>query len=154
KAGKVDAGVSDVSNMADAGKSGLRTLADGKMWRELPDYPYQLAYASERAIRVNREGIVRILAAYARMFRFLSSPDSFAAYRESRAAAGDAGSEEAARTAWTHIQTEQPYANSPLTSAARLDYLQKLHVSVGLQKSVLQIDAVADLSLARDALKL
>ncbi len=101
KAGKIDAGVSDVSNMADANSAGLRALPDGRMWRELADYPYQLAYASDRAIRDNRQGIVRILAAYARLFRFLSSPDSLPAYRQARSV-GIAGS--ATRdAAWAHI---------------------------------------------------
>ena len=153
KASKIDAGVSDVSNMADAEKSRLVTLPDGKMWREIPDYPYQLAYASDRAIRGNRDAIVRILAAYGRMFRFLSAADSFPAYRQARVAGGDP-SEEAARAAWAYFQGEQPYANSPLTTAARLEFLQKLHVSVGLQKALLPVETIADLSLARDAAKL
>jgi NitT/TauT family transport system substrate-binding protein len=153
KAGKVDAGPSDVSNQANAEASGLRVLSDGKLWSELAAYPYQLAYASDRAIHENRDGLVRVLAAYGRMFRFMSAADAWTAYLEARTAAG-AGSEAAVRAAWDYIQSTQPYAGSPETTKERLDYLQALHVSLGLQKSVLPIEAIADLSLARDAMRL
>jgi NitT/TauT family transport system substrate-binding protein len=153
KIGKVEAGPSDVSNLADAEGSGLRVLADGKMWGELADYPYQLAYASDRAIRDNRDGLVRTLAAYGKLFRFLSSATSWDAYAEARTVAGG-GTEANARAAWNYIQTVQPYAGSPLAPQAHLDYLQALYVSLGLQKSVLPIERIADPSLARDAMRL
>jgi len=153
KAGKVDAGPSDVSNLPNAQASGLRVLSDGKMWSELAGYPYQLAYASDRAIRENRDGLVRTLAAYGKMFRFMSSADAWTAYLEARTAAG-AGAEAGVHAAWDYIRSTQPYAGSPETTKERLDYLQALHVSLGLQKSVLPIDAIADLSLARDAMRL
>ncbi len=152
-AGKVHAGPSDISNLANAERSGLRVLSDGKMWSELAQYPYQLAYASERAIRENRDGLVRILAAYGKMFRFMSSAGSWPAYLETRSAAA-AGAQASARSAWDYNQSTQPYAGSPETTQERLDYLQALNVSLGLQKSVLPIESIADLSLARDAMRL
>jgi ABC-type phosphate/phosphonate transport system substrate-binding protein len=39
KAGKIDAGPSDVSNLLDAERSGVHMLSDGKMWSELAEYP-------------------------------------------------------------------------------------------------------------------
>jgi NitT/TauT family transport system substrate-binding protein len=154
KAGKVDAGPSDVSNAADAEKSGLSMLSDGKLWVELPNYPYQLAYASDKAIKENREGLVRALAAYGKVFRFISAPDSRAAYEEARKVANNGVAAPAALDAWNYVQANKPYAGTPETSKERLDYLQQLHVSLGLQKEVLPIDKIADLSLARDAVRL
>jgi NitT/TauT family transport system substrate-binding protein len=161
KAGKVDAGPSDVSNVPNAEASGLRVLSDGKMWSELARYPYQLAYASDRAIRENRDGLVRTLAAYGKLFRFMSAADAWPAYLEARTAAGagagataGAGAEAGVRAAWDYIQSTKPYAGSPETTKERLDYLQSLHVALGLQKAVLPIESIADLSLARDATRM
>ncbi len=154
KAGKVDAGPSDVSNSSDAVKSGLGILEDGKLWTELPNYPYQLAYASDRAIRDNRDGLVRALAAYGKLFRFISSPESRAAYEEARKAANNGVATAASQDAWTYVQTNKPYAGSPEVTKERLDYLQALHVSLGLQKIVLPTEKIADLSLARDAVRM
>lgn len=36
----------------------------------------------------------------------------------------------------------------------RINYLQQLNVALGIQKAVLPLDRVADMSLARDAAKL
>ena len=154
KAGKVDAGPSDVSNSSDASKSGLGILEDGKLWNELPSYPYQLAYASDRAIRENRDGLVRALAAYGKLFKFISSPESRAAYEEARKVANNGVASPAAQDAWTYVQTNKPYAGSPEVTKERLDYLQALHVSLGLQKAVLPTEKIADLSIARDAMRL
>ena len=154
KAGKVDAGPSDVSNSSDATKAGLSVLADGRLWTELPDYPYQLAYASDQAIKDNREGLVRALAAYGKLFRFISSAESRTAYEEARKAAINGNASTASQDAWSFVQANRPYDGSPEVTQARLDFLQKLHVSLGLQKAVLPIDKIADLSLGRDAMRL
>ena len=154
KAGKVDAGPSDVSNSSDAAKAGLTILADGKLWSELPDYPYQLAYASDQAIKDNREGLVRALAAYGKLFRFISSSDSRIAYEEARTAANNGVVTSASQDAWSFVQANRPYDGSPEVTQARLDYLQKLHVSLGLQTSIMPINRFADLSIGRDAIKL
>jgi hypothetical protein len=55
---------------------------------------------------------------------------------------------------WTFIQQYRPYAVDLTLSAQRLDYMQRLNVSVGSQKTVLPFDRVADMSLAEEALKL
>ncbi len=154
KAGKVDAGPSDVSNSSDATKAGLTVLADGRLWMELPDYPYQLAYASNQAIKDNREGLVRALAAYGKLFHFISSAESRTAYEEARKAANNGVASTASQDAWSFVQANRPYDGSPEVTQPRLDFLQKLHVSLGLQKSIMPIEKMADLSLGRDAMKL
>lgn len=150
KAGTLDAGISDVADMAGTKSSGPHILSDGRLWQTLPDYPYQLAYVSARAISDNRDGIVRALAAYGRLFRFVSSPGSGSAYAAARAAVG--GNRQSAAAMWHFIQTTQPYTGSPGIPTKRIFYLQGLDVSVGLQPAVLPLDAVADLSLAHDAM--
>lgn len=150
EAQKVDAGLSDVSHTLAAKAGGLHILADGRMWNALPNYPYQLAYAADRALRDNRAGVEGALVAYGKLFRFLSAPNSWAAYAAAHEAAG--GSAETAKAVWSYIQQVNPYEGSPDISAARIDYLQNIDVALGLQKAVLPIEAVADLSLARGAM--
>ncbi len=152
KVGSLDAGLSDVAEMADAKASGLHILTDGALWKELPNYPYQLAYASDRAISENPEGIVRTLAAYGKLFQFVSSPGSKNAYAAARASAG--GSKQSAQAMWQYIQMAHAYADSPETSVKHIDYLQNICVSFGLQPSVLPLACVAELSLSHEAAKL
>jgi hypothetical protein len=47
-----------------------------------------------------------------------------------------------------------PFMIAHETTKERLDYLQSLHVALGLQKAVLPIESIADLSLARDATRM
>jgi NitT/TauT family transport system substrate-binding protein len=152
--GKVDAGPADVANMERAGRLGVKPLADGAMWKELPEYPYQLVYASTNAIARRRDALVRTLAGYAQLYRFLSAPSSWPAYSRARMAATGESDAEAGRPAWTFIQDTKPFAVDIAVSSAQIEFLQTLHVAIGSQKQVQPFEQVADMSLARDALRL
>jgi ABC-type nitrate/sulfonate/bicarbonate transport system substrate-binding protein len=127
-AGKVDAGPSGTAGLS--GARPVRVLDDGRLWLELPEYTYQPAYASVRALHDNPQGLARCMAAYTRLYRFLSGPRSEAAYLAARRrATGEA-------------------------SDSRVAWLQQLNVALGLQARVLPYEQVADPGPARAARRL
>ncbi len=75
-AGTVAAGPAQYDVYDEQAKYGVHSLVDGDFWRELPEFTYQAAYASDETIARKRETLVRVLAGYARLFAFISSPES------------------------------------------------------------------------------
>jgi NitT/TauT family transport system substrate-binding protein len=148
-AGKVDAGVSGVAGLS--GASAARVLEDGQLWLELPEYTYQPAYASVRALEQKPEALARCLAAYLKLYRYLSGPDSKAAYLAARRTVASDSSSADGEAVWNFIQRYQPYALDAGLSPERIAYLQELNVAVGLQSHVLPFERVVDLSPARGA---
>jgi len=73
KAGIVDAGPAEVWLPHGAE---LHILEHGKVYESLPEFLSQTAFTSTRAIAQRRDILVRTLAAYARLYRFVMSPDS------------------------------------------------------------------------------
>lgn len=140
-AGKVDAGLSGIAGNSN---SSVRVVKDGRLWRELPEYTYQPAYASCQALREKPEAIARCIAAYTRLFRYVSGPYSRQAYIEARQKVGSQINTIEADAIWKFIRSEQPYALHPGISLSRIDYLQRLNLSVGLQKSIMPTDRVVD----------
>src|SRR6185312_2803735 len=55
---------------------------------------------------------------------------------------------------WQFAQKYKAYATDLTLSEDRIDYMQKLNVEFGIQKKVLPFNEVADMSLAKDAVKL
>jgi ABC-type nitrate/sulfonate/bicarbonate transport system substrate-binding protein len=153
-AGTVDAGFADVDIFDEQQKFGVHALSDGLLWKELPDYTNQATYSSDDAIRRDRDSLVRLLAAYGKVYRFISSPGSRAAYLQAwRRVSGHPDPTEAA-TQWNWIQQNQPYDTGMILTDARLDLVQRMNVAFGAQQTVLPIAEIADMSLAKDALRL
>jgi NitT/TauT family transport system substrate-binding protein len=155
-AGKVDAGLSGVAGL-DAGSGGahsVRALDDGRLWQALPEYIYQPAYASVRALDARAEALGRCVAAYTRLYRYLSGPDSKAAYLEARRRSAPAGSPEEGEAVWNFIQRYRPYALEPGLRPRQVRALQELNVALGVQPQVLPFERIVDLSPARAAAKL
>jgi NitT/TauT family transport system substrate-binding protein len=148
-AGKVDAGLSGVAGVS--GASGARVLEDGQLWQELPEYTYQPAYASVRALEENPEALARCLAVYTKLYRYLSGPGSKAAYVAARRSVTSESSSAEGEAVWNFIQKYQPYALDVGLSPERIAYLQELNVAVGLQSKVLPFEHIVDLSPARRA---
>lgn len=154
-AGVVDAGPGDVAYYDLAVKYGVHALTDGAFWKELPLYTGQAMYAPDQAIAEKRDTLVRVMAAYAKLFRFMSSPQSKAAMlAASRSALGDSVRPAAVAVQWRFFQHPGRLATNLVLSDKRIDYMQKLNVELGLQKTILPISEVADMSLALDAVKL
>jgi ABC-type nitrate/sulfonate/bicarbonate transport system substrate-binding protein len=148
-AGKVDAGLSGI-----AGEAKAHMLDDGRLWRELPQYTYQPAYASLRAIEEQPEALGRCLAAYTKLFRFLSSRGSESAYLDARRRAAPDDNRADGAAVWSFIQHQHPYAVEPGLSPGRVAYMQQLNVRLGLQSKALPFDQVADMAPATIARRL
>lgn len=145
-AGKVDAGLSGI-----AGADSARTLSDGFLWQQLPEYTYQPSYASLRALQEKPEALARCLAAYTRLFRLLSAPASKSAYLAARRKVAPEGHAAEGEAVWNFIQRCQPYALKPGLNARRVAYLQNLNVALGTQARALPFRDVVDTSPAHAA---
>jgi ABC-type nitrate/sulfonate/bicarbonate transport system substrate-binding protein len=153
-AGTLDAGLGDVDVFDQQRKFGVHALSDGMLWKEIPEYTNQASYASDDAIQNHREALVRLLAAFGKAYRFISGPESRAAYISAwHEIAGKPDSAEAI-TQWNWIQKNQPYDLNLLLSDQQIDYVQQANVEFGAQTEILSVSDVADMSIARDALKL
>jgi ABC-type nitrate/sulfonate/bicarbonate transport system substrate-binding protein len=154
QAGEVDAGFGETDVFENQAHYGVHVLEDAVLWRELPQFPNQASFATQAAISGKREALVRLLAAHAMLYRRLHSPDSWADYAAAYAAALPGSDPREGRTQWQFYQRYRPYAEDLLLPQAQLDYLQDLNVTMKLQARILPFDAIADLSLARDAMRL
>jgi ABC-type nitrate/sulfonate/bicarbonate transport system substrate-binding protein len=150
----VDAGPSELDYEDQEHKYNVHGLSDGKFWDGLPEYTNQASYASERSIRERRDVIVRTLAAYAKLYRFISSPQSREAYLAARATALSKDEPEEAMAQWRFFQKHQSFAADLVLSEERVRYMQELNISLGVQRTLLPYNQVTDMSLAREALKL
>ena len=154
-AGTVDAGIALNDVFGHQDHYGVHTLEDGLVYDELPEYTYQASYSSDRAITGKRDLLVRTLAAYGTLYRFICAPDSKDAFVRARIAVTSSatGGAEGA-TEWEFIQKHKPYAVDLVLSEERVRYMQQINLELGLQKRLLPYDQVADMTLAQDALKL
>jgi ABC-type nitrate/sulfonate/bicarbonate transport system substrate-binding protein len=151
KARVVDAGAAEVWLQRG---SGLHILEHGRTYESLPEFVNQAAFTSVRAITEKRALLVRTLAAYAKAFRFIMSGDSEAAFIAASATALGKNDPEAARAQWNFYRESQPFAADLVLGEDRVRFMQELNVTTGTQKVLMPYNKVADMSLARDALKL
>jgi len=150
-AGTIDAGPCEVWQQ---GKFGTRMLEDGRFYADLQEYTYQASYGSDRAIATRRESIVRTLAAYGKLYRFLGEARSREPFVKAFATAMSKDDREEAQAQWQFYQDLRPFAVDLVLSEERVRYMQDLNVSLGVQKGVLPYEQVCDMSMARDAVKL
>jgi NitT/TauT family transport system substrate-binding protein len=150
-AGTIDAGPCEVWQQ---GKFGTRMLEDGRFFADLQEYTYQASYGSDRAITTRRKAIVRTLAGYGRLYRFLGEARSREPFIKAFATAMGKDDREEAQAQWQFYQDLRPFAVDLVLSEERVRYMQDLNVSLGVQKGVLPYEQVCDMSLARDAAKL
>ena len=152
-AGKVDAGPGDLAFFDQQDKYHVHALTDGQLWVELPEYTNQVSVTTETAIDEKRDVMVRMLAAYVKLYRFLHSPQSHDPFVSAfKSALGS--TEEEANTQWRFYEKYHPFDEALVISPERVNYMQDLNVKVGLQKSRLDYAQVVDMSLAQEALKL
>jgi hypothetical protein len=152
--GTVDAGVAATALIPNAAAYHARLVPHGNMTIELPEYTYQGAWTSDQAIATKRDILVKTMAAYAKLYRFVQTPqakDPFIAARRSvfpTAPAQDHESE------WNFIQQYKPFAVNLALTPDRLTKMQEMNLDSQVQKSMLPFAQVADMSIAADALKL
>ena len=150
-AGTVDAGPCEAWL---SGRAGTRAVEEARFFADLPEYTYQASYTSERAIGRKRDAIVRTLAAYGKLYRFLTEARSREPFLKAFTVATGKNDRDEAEAQWRFYQEHKPFAVDLVLSPERVRYMQDLNVSLGVQKSVLPFERICDMSLARDAVKL
>jgi ABC-type nitrate/sulfonate/bicarbonate transport system substrate-binding protein len=152
--GTVDAGLAEVDVFDQQEQFGVHVLKEGQLWDELPNFTWQAAYTTTQVISQKRDLLVRALAAHAKLYRYVSSPESWESFSRGRTAFAGKDDPVPARTYWNFIQRRQPFAVDLVLNEERINWVQELNVSLGLQRRVVPYDQVADMSIARDALRL
>ena len=150
-AGVVDAGPVNI-DVYDKQKGDLKIV--GNFWTEIPDFPYQGSFTSVDAISNRREAVVRTLAAYCKVYRFLRTPDSKKPYVEAYMAAVGGGAAADAELQWQFLYDKKAFATDLVIPDRGLEFLQDLNLRTNVQKTKLPLDKFADMSLAQEALKL
>jgi ABC-type nitrate/sulfonate/bicarbonate transport system substrate-binding protein len=149
---KVDAGPAQHEFVRLAPQFGVRIIGD--FAKDLPQFTNQGAFASDKVIAEKRDVLVRTLAAYGKAYRYANSPaskqDYITAYRDGVGRDSD----ELAAGQWEWIQQYKAYNTAIALTPERINYMQELNVQLGVQKAVLPIEKVADMSIARDAARL
>ena len=148
----VDAGLCEIGYFSQRESYGVHLVQNGEVWKELSQFTFQGSFTSVRNIEANREGLVRVLAAQARLLDFLQSPQSKEAYLKARATALPNAKEAEGVAEWTFIQEIKPY--NMLISDERIKFMQETNIKRGIQRRELPVDQIVDMSLARDALEL
>jgi ABC-type nitrate/sulfonate/bicarbonate transport system substrate-binding protein len=152
--GTVDAGTGEAAIADEVGRYKLHMLEGGDLTTGLPEYTYQGAYTTDKAIATKRDVIVRTLGAYAKLYRFISKPEGKEAFLKARAVVLRSSTPQEGELQWNYLQTHKPYAVDLVLSEERLAYMQRLNVQLRVQRSVLPYAQVCDPSLAKEAIAL
>jgi len=152
--GTVDAGAGDAALMGQAAEHGVHLVEHGNMTVELPQYTFQGAWTSDRAIATKRDTLVRTLAAYAKLYRFVQTAAARNAFLAACRTVSPRAPESDHDAQWRYLQQYKPYDARLMLSPQRLRYMQAVNVSFGVQRAILPFDRIADMSIAADALKL
>jgi ABC-type nitrate/sulfonate/bicarbonate transport system substrate-binding protein len=153
-AGTVDAGTGPASFVADAELYNVHAIPNGNMAEELKEFTYQAGWTSARVIDTRRDVLVRVLAAYAKLFRFVEQPSSQDAYLKARKVVFPSAPEREHLSEWNYLQKFKPFASDLMLSAERVRYMQQINLDFKIQNEMLPFERVVDLSLAQDAQKL
>jgi NitT/TauT family transport system substrate-binding protein len=150
--GEADACCTSISHLNDS--DGMRVISEGNMWQALPNYIFQTAYASDRAILEKRETLVPLMAAYGALYNFLMTPEARDAFFDARRSAQKKFDEPSAQAIWNFNQTERPYSADLSLTEAEIAYQQDMFIGLASLKQKLPIDTVAEMTLAPEAAKL
>ena len=155
----VDAGPAQADIFDQLEKYNIHMLDEGAFANDLSEYTWQASFATDKVIAEKRDTLVRVLAGYCKAYRYVQTdPASKEPFIEARAKALGVADMEVARregaSQWQYVWDNKPYALDLEISPARVEYMQKLNVDVGAQNKVLPYDQVADMSLARQAVKM
>jgi ABC-type nitrate/sulfonate/bicarbonate transport system substrate-binding protein len=147
---QIDCGYGQIGNQPLAARQGARMIAT--VDQELPLWMNQAAVASNRAIAAKRPALVKVLAAYAKLFRYLMTPVS----REPFVAAyvGAGGSQAEGATEWQFVNQCTAYSPTLDFPENKAEFIQQQNVASGSQKKVMPFASYTDLSLREAALAL
>jgi ABC-type nitrate/sulfonate/bicarbonate transport system substrate-binding protein len=153
--GRVDAGNGQADVLSSLDRLGVHMIQDGEYAVELPEYTWQATFTSTAAIKARRETLVRTLAAYCKAFRYVQNPGSKDDYVKAQLTALaprdlEAG-KQGALSQWNYLQQRKIYAEDLVLAPERVQYMQELNISLGVQKKILPYDQIFDTSLAKEA---
>jgi Fic family protein len=97
---------------------------------------------------------VRTLAAYGKAYRYVNTPASKGDYIKAYRDGVGKDLDELATDQWDWIQQYRAYNTAIALTPERINYMQELNVQLGVQKAVLPLDKVSDMSIARDAARI
>jgi ABC-type nitrate/sulfonate/bicarbonate transport system substrate-binding protein len=153
-AGQVDAGFGETDVFEHQARYGVHALEGGVLWRELREFPNQTSFATLHAIETKRDALVRTLAAHALLYRALQNPTGWDVFAAAWRAGLPQSTLDEGRSQWRFYQEQRPFAEDLQLPEERIVFLQQLNITMGRQSAALPFNAIADMSLARDALKL
>lgn len=153
--GRVDAGNGQSDVLSSLDRLGVHMIKDGEYATELPEYTWQAAFSSTETIKARRETLIRTLATYCKAFRYVQSPDSKDDYVKAALTALAPRDMEAGRQSaisqWNYLQQRKIYAEDLVLSPERVQYMQELNISLGVQTKIIPYDQIFDTSLAKEA---
>ena len=150
----VDAGSGPAAYVPIAEDYNVHAIEHGDFSKELPNFTYQAGWTSLDAIKSERDELVRTLAAYGKLFRFLSTPAAHDPFIRARKSAFPKASEREHEAEWSFLHDSDLLATNLIISPERIEYMQKINMQFGQQDSIIPYDQVVDVSIAEDALKL
>jgi NitT/TauT family transport system substrate-binding protein len=93
------------------------------------------------------------LAAYAKLYRFLMTPQSKDAYIEAQTAALGRADPAAAEWQWRFFRETGIYATDLVLSRERVTWMQDLNLLLEVQRKALPYEQVVDASVGAEAIK-
>ena len=153
-AGTIDAGLASADVYYEQDKYGTRTLEDGVLWNELSEITNQAMLASDEAIATKRDELVKAVAVQAKLFRFINTPASKEPWAKARIASMGDADRKSIDQQWGFYNAPGQLSTDVSFKPDSFDVVQNLNVKLGAQEKVLPFEQVADMSIARDALKL
>jgi ABC-type nitrate/sulfonate/bicarbonate transport system substrate-binding protein len=153
-AGTIDAGPGSAALISQQDHYHVRLIPHGNLAAELRGYAFQGAWASDRKISADRDLLVRGLAAQARLYRFIMTPQAKGPFIDARKSVFPTADLSDHEAEWDFLSTFRPFDADLLLTTEQIDTVQQLNVDFKVQSKVLPFDRVADMSLAKDALTL
>lgn len=153
-AGTVDAGLAQASLAATSAAHHVRPVQNGNLAVEVPQFTYQGAWTSAQEIATKRDTVVKSLAAYAKMYRYVQTPAAKNDFIKARRTAFPSAPQAEHEAEWQFVQTFKPFAVDLVLSPDRIAYMQNLNEQFDQQKTLVPYERATDMSLARDAIAL
>lgn len=151
-AGVIDAGPGEPELMYEADAYNVKVL--GPVWELLPEMVGQASYASDKTITERREMVVQTLAAYRRLYQFINGPDSLEAFLAARATAMKEDDRDTGTNQWKVLQETKMMGEDLILPPDRIEWMQNLNISLGIQQQLIPYERITDATLAEDALAL
>jgi hypothetical protein len=93
-----------------------------------------------------RETLVRVLAAYAKLYRFVQTPEAKDAFLRARKTIYPNGTELEGWLQRRNVQNYKPFSTDLILSEERLNHMQQLNIELKYQTKILPFDKIADMS--------